>query len=207
MAYQVSILPAALRQLAKLPRPVQKRIQEQIDTLADNPRPHGVKALEGRQGFIVSAQETTASSIRLRRKGSLSWWFGSDTGGKSTAGSKAGADKLPVPPDGIEFLMLHGAHVPPEGQAQIPGGDFDVLLQAAVARDQIISAWLQKLLLQRLPCFRREPEFDAFQLRNDLGGFRHQFQVKSPLAIQFFFPEKRRLIGFLQLFSDRKSVV
>ncbi|OFW08633.1 MAG: hypothetical protein A3G20_01040 [Acidobacteria bacterium RIFCSPLOWO2_12_FULL_59_11] len=51
MAYQVSILPAALRQLAKLPKPVQKRIQEQIDTLTDNPRPHGVKALEGQQGL------------------------------------------------------------------------------------------------------------------------------------------------------------
>ena len=51
MAYQVSILPAALRQLAKFPKPVQKRIQEQIDTLADNPRPHGSKLLEGQQGF------------------------------------------------------------------------------------------------------------------------------------------------------------
>lgn len=51
MAYQVSILPAALRQLAKLPRPVQKRIQEQVDTLADNPRPRGTKVLKGQQGL------------------------------------------------------------------------------------------------------------------------------------------------------------
>ena len=77
MAYQVSILPAALRQLAKLPKAVQKRIQEQIDTLADNPRPHGVKVLEGQQGlyrlrvgdyrviYQIAAEQLTVLVVRV----------------------------------------------------------------------------------------------------------------------------------------------
>lgn len=51
MAYQVSILPAALRQLAKLPRIVQERIQPRMDALRDDPRPPGTKALAGLRGF------------------------------------------------------------------------------------------------------------------------------------------------------------
>lgn len=51
MPYQVSILPAALRQLAKLPRIVQERIQRRIDALSADPRPRGTKALAGRSGF------------------------------------------------------------------------------------------------------------------------------------------------------------
>ena len=51
MAYQVSILPAALRQVSKLPRIVQERIQQRIDALAEDPRPPGTKALAGRSGF------------------------------------------------------------------------------------------------------------------------------------------------------------
>ena len=45
--YTVTILPAALRQLAELPRPDQKRIKERIDGLAADPRPHGAKKLRG----------------------------------------------------------------------------------------------------------------------------------------------------------------
>ena len=51
MAYQVAILPAALRQLSKLPRIAQERIQQRIDALSDDPRPPGTKALAGRSGF------------------------------------------------------------------------------------------------------------------------------------------------------------
>ena len=51
MAYQVSILPAALRQLAKLPKLVQGRIQQRIYVLCEDPRPPGTKALAGRGGF------------------------------------------------------------------------------------------------------------------------------------------------------------
>ena len=51
MAYQVSILPAALRQISKLPRVVQERIQQRIDALREDPRPPGTKALVGRGSF------------------------------------------------------------------------------------------------------------------------------------------------------------
>ena len=51
MAYQVYILPAALRQLAKLPLSIQDQIQQRMDALADDPRPPGTKALAGQKGF------------------------------------------------------------------------------------------------------------------------------------------------------------
>jgi mRNA interferase RelE/StbE len=47
MAYGIGIEPAALRQLHKLPRPVQMRVRAAIDALAANPRPSGVVKLEG----------------------------------------------------------------------------------------------------------------------------------------------------------------
>jgi len=43
----VTILPSALGQLAELPRHDQKRIKERIDRLAVDPRPPGVKKLQG----------------------------------------------------------------------------------------------------------------------------------------------------------------
>jgi mRNA interferase RelE/StbE len=46
-AYTVAILPSALRQLAELPRHDQRRIKERIDRLAADPRPPGVKKLQG----------------------------------------------------------------------------------------------------------------------------------------------------------------
>ena len=46
-SYTVTILPSALRQLAELPRPDQKRIKNRIDGLAADPRPPGAKKLQG----------------------------------------------------------------------------------------------------------------------------------------------------------------
>ncbi len=45
--YTVTILPSALGQLAELPRHDQKKIKERIDRLAVDPRPPGVKNLQG----------------------------------------------------------------------------------------------------------------------------------------------------------------
>ncbi len=45
--YGVSFTPKAERQLAKLPRAAQERIAARIDTLATDPRPHGVEKLKG----------------------------------------------------------------------------------------------------------------------------------------------------------------
>ena len=48
MGYRIDVRPAAARQLRKLPRTAQRRIQSAIDGLALNPRPVGSKKLKGR---------------------------------------------------------------------------------------------------------------------------------------------------------------
>lgn len=50
--YRISIQRDALRALAKLDKPVRRRIQTAIDRLADDPRPAGVRALTGRPGVL-----------------------------------------------------------------------------------------------------------------------------------------------------------
>jgi mRNA interferase RelE/StbE len=52
MAYQIKILPAALRQLEEIPRSDQKRIRDRIDGLADDPWLAGVKRLRGTREFL-----------------------------------------------------------------------------------------------------------------------------------------------------------
>ena len=49
--YRVEITPSAQRELSKLPKNVQKRVDERIQALAENPRPPGSKKLEGEDGF------------------------------------------------------------------------------------------------------------------------------------------------------------
>ncbi len=51
-AYKIAILPAALRQLADLPKLDQKRLKERIDHLATDPRPPGAKSLQGKHRFL-----------------------------------------------------------------------------------------------------------------------------------------------------------
>jgi mRNA interferase RelE/StbE len=45
--YSIQILPSAERDLAALDKPLRQRIAARIDALADNPRPSGVKKLQG----------------------------------------------------------------------------------------------------------------------------------------------------------------
>ncbi|NOY42987.1 MAG: type II toxin-antitoxin system RelE/ParE family toxin [Planctomycetes bacterium] len=45
--YKIAFAPAAVRQLRKLPTDDQKRILRAIETLEDDPRPAGVKKLQG----------------------------------------------------------------------------------------------------------------------------------------------------------------
>lgn len=45
--YQIKALPAAEQDIAELPEPTRSRIIDAIDALADNPRPSGVKKMEG----------------------------------------------------------------------------------------------------------------------------------------------------------------
>lgn len=47
-AYRVVVLPTAARELAKLPRPVVRRVVAAIDVLAGQPRPPGARKLAGR---------------------------------------------------------------------------------------------------------------------------------------------------------------
>ena len=53
MSYQVAILRRAVKELAQLPGKDRLRIEADIESLAANPRPHGVKKLTGRDGFRI----------------------------------------------------------------------------------------------------------------------------------------------------------
>ncbi|MFT3871923.1 MAG: type II toxin-antitoxin system RelE/ParE family toxin [Nocardioides sp.] len=50
MTYRTEVAPAVLRQLRKLDRAAQRRVQAAIDLLADEPRPRGAKKLGGGAG-------------------------------------------------------------------------------------------------------------------------------------------------------------
>jgi mRNA interferase RelE/StbE len=52
VAYTVELKPAAVRDLKAIPERDRKRIKTRIDALAENPRPHGVKALQGGEGYL-----------------------------------------------------------------------------------------------------------------------------------------------------------
>ena len=52
-AYQVEVLPAAVRSIRKLPPEAKRRIQAVIDLLADEPRPPAAKKLTGRPEWRV----------------------------------------------------------------------------------------------------------------------------------------------------------
>jgi mRNA interferase RelE/StbE len=51
--YTVTITPSALRSIQSLARDIRERIRSAIDSLAEAPRPHGIKALQGAQkGYL-----------------------------------------------------------------------------------------------------------------------------------------------------------
>ena len=50
MTYRVEVAPAALRQLRKLDRAAQRRVQAAIELLTIEPRPSGAKKLVGGNG-------------------------------------------------------------------------------------------------------------------------------------------------------------
>ena len=47
MSYTVEFLPSAQRELAALPKDIQRRIANRIDALREDPRPPGSKQLQG----------------------------------------------------------------------------------------------------------------------------------------------------------------
>jgi mRNA interferase RelE/StbE len=50
--YRVELTPAAQRQLRRLDRQAQRRVQAAIELLASDPRPPGAKALQGRRSYL-----------------------------------------------------------------------------------------------------------------------------------------------------------
>jgi mRNA interferase RelE/StbE len=50
VTYRVDLVPSAQRELVDIPLRDRKRIDERILALASNPRPSGVKALQGQKG-------------------------------------------------------------------------------------------------------------------------------------------------------------
>ncbi len=58
--YRIELTRDALRALAKLDKPVRRRVQGAIDRLADDPHPAGMIALRGAPGPSGSASATTA---------------------------------------------------------------------------------------------------------------------------------------------------
>jgi len=64
-SYTIEILPTARRELLSLPGTIQKRIGQKIDSLKNNARPTGVKALKSKRGdFYRLRVGATASSMR-----------------------------------------------------------------------------------------------------------------------------------------------
>jgi len=51
--YQILVAPAARRQLKELPKKKQKLFFEEVGILAFNPRPSGIKKIEGMSGLHV----------------------------------------------------------------------------------------------------------------------------------------------------------
>lgn len=49
MTYRIDFTTAAARQVKKLPRRARERVLQLIETLAENPRPHGARKLVGEE--------------------------------------------------------------------------------------------------------------------------------------------------------------
>lgn len=57
MTYSIEFTPAAERQLKALPKPIQAHIVRRIETLHENPRPHGVKKLKDADGLYYRVRQ------------------------------------------------------------------------------------------------------------------------------------------------------
>lgn len=53
MTYEIQVLPAAVRELRKLPPEAKRRVQAVIELLADEPRPPASRKLTGRAEWRV----------------------------------------------------------------------------------------------------------------------------------------------------------
>ena len=53
MTYEIEVLPAAVREIRKLPPEAKRRVQAAIELLAEDPRPPAAKKLVGRPEWRV----------------------------------------------------------------------------------------------------------------------------------------------------------
>lgn len=51
--YELIFRPSVWKDLAPIPKPDVRRILKRIDSLADNPRPHGCKKLSGQEAYRI----------------------------------------------------------------------------------------------------------------------------------------------------------
>lgn len=49
MSYRIEFTPSAARAFRKIPAGIQSRLAPKIDSLAENPRPHGVEKMAGHE--------------------------------------------------------------------------------------------------------------------------------------------------------------
>lgn len=57
MKYEVRIIPAAEKEMDKLPTAVHARVSQRIISLEDNPRPRGTKKLSGREEYRLRVSD------------------------------------------------------------------------------------------------------------------------------------------------------
>lgn len=80
--YSVIVKPSAEKSLVRLPQQVQAAIIEKLLTLEENPRPAGVKKLQGREGwrvrvgdyrvvYVIDDAKKNCDSAMLRRRRSM----------------------------------------------------------------------------------------------------------------------------------------
>ncbi|MEW6360398.1 MAG: type II toxin-antitoxin system RelE/ParE family toxin [Planctomycetota bacterium] len=81
MSYTVCLESSAERDLKRLPRDVLRRVDMKLLSLAQNPRPHGVRKLAGREGdgwrvrigdyrilYTIDDEARTVSVYRIRSR-------------------------------------------------------------------------------------------------------------------------------------------
>jgi mRNA interferase RelE/StbE len=57
VSYAVTVLPRAKRELSKINSPYFEALSEKLASLKENPRPHGCKKLQGRNGWRIRVGE------------------------------------------------------------------------------------------------------------------------------------------------------
>ena len=74
VAYTVTLRPQARRTLSRLDGPARKAVAQAIDALADDPRPHGVRAIQGHRPYlrvrsgdyrVIYAVDDAARTVRI----------------------------------------------------------------------------------------------------------------------------------------------